>query len=156
MTAAKLLCPRVVDSTTKVGNFEQITTVSLHGTSDVCCWFYHKGRKFRANHNRQKRVPFLSRVVDSTTKVGNFEQITTSLIGVQFSACCWFYHKGRKFRANHNGKQDYKDQIEVVDSTTKVGNFEQITTRRIRTHTFPRCWFYHKGRKFRANHNWKV
>ena len=122
----------------------------------MCCWFYHKGRKFRANHNTTPSLLKSSCVVDSTTKVGNFEQITTCPLAGGFFCRCWFYHKGRKFRANHNPCLHIRRYVKVVDSTTKVGNFEQITTKVDCILVVNCCWFYHKGRKFRANHNYTM
>ena len=73
---------KVVISTTKVMNFEQITTVNVYNTVDMCCHFYHKGNEFWANHNLIARIKKDGYVVISTTKVMNFEQITTKRFGL--------------------------------------------------------------------------
>ena len=43
--------------------------------------------------------------------------------------------------------------IYVVLDTTKVQIFKQITTQLESTRTFHRCFRYHKGTDFQANHN---
>ena len=41
----------VVLDTTKVLIFKQITTISHHYFTQACCFRYHKGTDFQANHN---------------------------------------------------------------------------------------------------------
>ena len=119
------------------------------------CFRYHKGTDFQANHNGGT-VPFhCSVVVLDTTKVQIFKQITTRLNNVlcvrglfqipqryRFSSksqhiasafhnttCCFRYHKGTDFQANHNLYLIYKIRRIVVLDTTKVQIFKQITTK---------------------------
>ena len=94
------------------------------------CFRYHKGTDFQANHNTNAGVASTPEVVLDTTKVQIFKQITTNMLasGVplelfqipqryRFSsksqhvlkvlttcACCFRYHKGTDFQANHNYK----------------------------------------------------
>ena len=68
------------------------------------------------------------RVVLDTTKVQIFKQITTRFVGCPFNSCCFRYHKGTDFQANHNTVSVLFPLIAVVLDTTKVQIFKQITT----------------------------
>ena len=46
--------------------------------------------------------------------------------------CCFRYHKGTDFQANHNVKRWQQNGFYVVLDTTKVQIFKQITTNYIR------------------------
>ena len=93
-----------------------------------CCYCYHKGTYFQANHNPMYCISLTQPVVIATTKVRIFKQITTNadvkrkglrllllpqryvfssksqrlivLCGNGLS--CYCYHKGTYFQANHN------------------------------------------------------
>ena len=67
--------------------------------------------------------------------------------------CCFRYHKGTDFQANHNDRVMIKDDSSVVLDTTKVQIFKQITTEQVETACYFRCFRYHKGTDFQANHN---
>ena len=126
------------------------------GELDQCCFRYHKGTDFQANHNKDTLWTIVMQVVLDTTKVQIFKQITTqynvtykvstlfqipqryrfssksqlsgasSLLG----GSCFRYHKGTDFQANHNSYHIlYKPKLVVLD-TTKVQIFKQITTLR--------------------------
>ena len=69
-------------------------------------------------------------------------------------SCCW-YHKGRYFQANHNVEFVCDNWVIVVVDTTKVDIFKQITTRYGLCRDHYSCCWYHKGRYFQANHNYK-
>ena len=118
------------------------------------CFRYHKGTDFQANHNYCVETFNDLFVVLDTTKVQIFKQITTllyssrihsmlfqipqryrfssksqqSLIYVVMSDCCFRYHKGTDFQANHNRTGVILQIIQVVLDTTKVQIFKQITT----------------------------
>ena len=66
---------------------------------------------------------------------------------------CFRYHKGTDFQANHNWKIAYILQGNVVLDTTKVLIFKQITTIMLANAYIKRCFRYHKGTDFQANHN---
>ena len=68
-------------------------------------------------------------VVLDTTKVQIFKQITTDLYPHICEECCFRYHKGTDFQANHNDQQYVSNPINVVLDTTKVQIFKQITTK---------------------------
>ena len=195
-----------------------------------CCFRYHKGTDFQANHNKAwgimepeslfqipQRYRFSSKsqqrnkaschllVVLDTTKVQIFKQITTEnsclvlektlfqipqryrfssksqlhdvIYGARF--CCFRYHKGTDFQANHNKGMLFATAEMVVLDTTKVQIFKQITTvissfipsrvlfqipQRYRFSSKSQhalvsgqhvnsCFRYHKGTDFQANHN---
>ena len=92
----------VVLDTTKVQIFKQITTTNLLCSQQVCCFRYHKGTDFQANHNKKIANDVAERVVLDTTKVQIFKQITTKRNCVRLLTCCFRYHKGTDFQANHN------------------------------------------------------
>ena len=96
----------------------------------------------------------ISTVVIATTKVRIFKQITTPCRRNCFNcwllllpqryvfssksqliiknilkySCCYCYHKGTYFQANHNSVSCGSGQSRVVIATTKVRIFKQITT----------------------------
>ena len=148
-------------------------------TELFCCFRYHKGTDFQANHNEKIELEFERKVVLDTTKVQIFKQITTYdannlayklLFQIpqryRFSSksqliclmsilrlCCFRYHKGTDFQANHNRLILPLLLFLVVLDTTKVQIFKQITTLPL-TDSDRRCCFrYHKGTDFQANHN---
>ena len=119
----------------------------------ICCYWYHKGKTFQANHNLKKRFCCSSSVVIDTTKVRLFKQITTiTIIENQLISCYW-YHKGKTFQANHNQILYLLWVWKVVIDTTKVRLFKQITTGLGYSLDFLSCYWYHKGKTFQANHN---
>ena len=67
---------------------------------------------------------------------------------------CFRYHKGTDFQANHNIAAQCEHLPQVVLDTTKVQIFKQITTVRVPSGLCLRCFRYHKGTDFQANHNW--
>ena len=67
-------------------------------------------------------------VVLDTTKVQIFKQITTGRYLFYSLLCCFRYHKGTDFQANHNKRVLYIISKFVVLDTTKVQIFKQITT----------------------------
>ena len=69
----------VVLDTTKVQIFKQITTLHYTECTYRCCFRYHKGTDFQANHNCLSSECDLKLVVLDTTKVQIFKQITTFL-----------------------------------------------------------------------------
>ena len=93
------------------------------------CFRYHKGTDFQANHNEWLYPNIPPLVVLDTTKVQIFKQITTSFKSMSKYACCFRYHKGTDFQANHNSYHLPNHQLSVVLDTTKVQIFKQITTR---------------------------
>ena len=68
------------------------------------------------------------RVVIDTTKVRLFKQITTAFVNYDRIKCCYWYHKGKTFQANHNTRVETIKILTVVIDTTKVRLFKQITT----------------------------
>ena len=71
----------VVLDTTKVLIFKQITTADFTFSMKFCCFRYHKGTDFQANHNKDVEVDLHLSVVLDTTKVLIFKQITTTSNG---------------------------------------------------------------------------
>ena len=118
----------VVIDTTKVRLFKQITTLAEHSINDRCCYWYHKGKTFQANHNIMSYIHVSRCVVIDTTKVRLFKQITTTCLRKSSIYCCYWYHKGKTFQANHNHHLRSRPQRPVVIDTTKVRLFKQITT----------------------------
>ena len=120
----------------------------------LCCFRYHKGTDFQANHNCIRLRVNASCVVLDTTKVQIFKQITTIVfiltptillfqipqryrfssksqrlcLTVLILSRCFRYHKGTDFQANHNQTAYIIFLVRVVLDTTKVQIFKQITT----------------------------
>ena len=92
------------------------------------CFRYHKGTDFQANHNRLCALVSQFIVVLDTTKVLIFKQITTITRCFIAKNCCFRYHKGTDFQANHNFSGSGYKALDVVLDTTKVLIFKQITT----------------------------
>ena len=127
----------------------------------------------------RRKMTLKKMVVLDTTKVQIFKQITTlediqmireslfqipqryrfssksqQLVGFSGSLlCCFRYHKGTDFQANHNCCKDRNNISKVVLDTTKVQIFKQITTLIYEGQIHYRCFRYHKGTDFQANHN---
>ena len=68
----------------------------------LSCFRYHKGTDFQANHNTLNHGKEFNTVVLDTTKVQIFKQITTHDDEGDYTCCCFRYHKGTDFQANHN------------------------------------------------------
>ena len=95
----------------------------------ICCFRYHKGTDFQANHNMFPAPHGNPYVVLDTTKVQIFKQITTFMSILKFISGCFRYHKGTDFQANHNQLLTLHRLHRVVLDTTKVQIFKQITTK---------------------------
>ena len=92
------------------------------------CFRYHKGTDFQANHNMIQLIISLTLVVLDTTKVQIFKQITTMDVVLV---------SGRKlFQIPQRYRFSSKSQLNVAWSSTSL-----------------RCFRYHKGTDFQANHN---
>ena len=146
---------------------------------DLGCYCYHKGTYFQANHNYISYLGANVAVVIATTKVRIFKQITTTSVIQMDLPCCYCYHKGTYFQANHNCIILRFFCVIVVIATTKVRIFKQITTNSSicdlmawllllpQRYVFSSksqlfnliikyingCYCYHKGTYFQANHN---
>ena len=70
-----------------------------------------------------------------------------------YANCCFRYHKGTDFQANHNPLPNDRVLLHVVLDTTKVQIFKQITTILEQNSALCGCFRYHKGTDFQANHN---
>ena len=120
------------------------------------CYCYHKGTYFQANHNSTSGQPLGSRVVIATTKVRIFKQITTYISFVRMFSCCYCYHKGTYFQANHNNatKQYLIDELLLLPQRYVFSSKSQheFTLQLSRSS----CYCYHKGTYFQANHNYAV
>ena len=143
----------VVIATTKVRIFKQITTGANQSRFLECCYCYHKGTYFQANHN----YPLISILLTLllllpqryvfSSKSQPFVPVSDIFPG------CYCYHKGTYFQANHNTERTESKSQTVVIATTKVRIFKQITTGSCNNCFLSRCYCYHKGTYFQANHN---
>ena len=172
-------CGKVVLDTTKVQIFKQITTPNSRKFVHValfqipqryrfssksqqhivlvlalhCCFRYHKGTDFQANHNwnlSKQLINLLFQIPQRYRFSSKSQQDDESKTEKN---SCFRYHKGTDFQANHNQNNPYyrlqllfqipqryrfssKSQQEetwcivltVVLDTTKVQIFKQITT----------------------------
>ena len=144
----------VVIATTKVRIFKQITTITgaaarvlrllllpqryvfssksqhllLPPCRITCCYCYHKGTYFQANHNSLSFFSSFSLLLLLPQRYVFSSKSQQKFIIVVSVVSCYCYHKGTYFQANHNKKQTEVKQIKVVIATTKVRIFKQITT----------------------------
>ena len=144
----------VVLDTTKVQIFKQITTLRVNASCMYLLFQIPQRYRFSSKSQQGIILTVLFLVVLDTTKVQIFKQITTinrcyaCLILLfqipqryRFSSksqllflylprrfCCFRYHKGTDFQANHNHDKSLYVPLCVVLDTTKVQIFKQITT----------------------------
>ena len=169
----------VVLDTTKVQIFKQITTgyvtscrctllfqipqryrFSSKSQQQVCyairwygCFRYHKGTDFQANHNAMLGILNSMSVVLDTTKVQIFKQITTVRDVFPAFDGCFRYHKGTDFQANHNPAL-FKRIQKVLFQIPQRYRFSSKSQHSATAYTNGvRCFRYHKGTDFQANHN---
>ena len=95
---------------------------------EKCCFRYHKGTDFQANHNNGQQKKRISTVVLDTTKVQIFKQITTNLL--------YYTQTGKLFQIPQRYRFSSKSQ-QPIDGSVK----------------YTSCFRYHKGTDFQANHN---
>ena len=169
----------VVLDTTKVQIFKQITT-SVEQVCDakrlfqipqryrfssksqhliLCavlylrCFRYHKGTDFQANHNIGLLLKNRLYVVLDTTKVQIFKQITTNRNLYTLNTCCFRYHKGTDFQANHNLRSS-KVSVTLLFQIPQRYRFSSKSQQYKRNIlNGDSCFRYHKGTDFQANHN---
>ena len=144
----------VVLDTTKVQIFKQITTSFINnilrpalfqipqryrfssksqqviavGVGNASCFRYHKGTDFQANHNNKSAIQTAGMVVLDTTKVQIFKQITTGNSDVIDNTVLFQIPQRYRFSS--------KSQRYLIAQRLDV-----------------RCFRYHKGTDFQANHN---
>ena len=144
----------VVLDTTKVQIFKQITTLNPDGMKAIMlfqipqryrfssksqqvptaeldalgCFRYHKGTDFQANHN----TTLVNACIKSLFQIPQryrFSSKSQHNAGKRlYKICCFRYHKGTDFQANHNTTPTPAPAPVVVLDTTKVQIFKQITT----------------------------
>ena len=152
----KLIIPTlqvVVLDTTKVQIFKQITTVLDLFAQGVMLFQIPQRYRFSSKSQPDSALISSNTVVLDTTKVQIFKQITTRFRFNLFKYCCFRYHKGTDFQANHNMCSLIGAKGDVVLDTTKVQIFKQITTYSPFLSRGFSCFRYHKGTDFQANHN---
>ena len=145
----------------------------------LCCYCYHKGTYFQANHNYSYLLFILSWLLLLPQRYV-FSSKSQRQSDPNFNcSCCYCYHKGTYFQANHNMEYGKDTKRQVVIATTKVRIFKQITTDILNSDYIARllllpqryvfssksqptpvnsrpnscCYCYHKGTYFQANHN---
>ena len=143
----------VVIATTKVRIFKQITTAVCFGWLPKSCYCYHKGTYFQANHNSPCGKGALIMVVIATTKVRIFKQITTDMKVYTLAQQLLLLPQRYVFSSKSQHVRALHASCMVVIATTKVRIFKQITTLWLVNHLLTRCYCYHKGTYFQANHN---
>ena len=118
-----------------------------------CCFRYHKGTDFQANHNTLRKQTHVEFVVLDTTKVQIFKQITTAP-GVDYNlSCCFRYHKGTDFQANHNKMRGNQHYILLFQIPQRYRFSSKSQLLRLLDLCLFSCFRYHKGTDFQANHN---
>ena len=124
-------------------NFDQI----------MSCFRYHKGTDFQANHNPLEDEEERVSVVLDTTKVQIFKQITTTNSTSNLTFCCFRYHKGTDFQANHNSKNSstFLSTLFQIPQRYRFSSKSQLLPSN--SYRISSCFRYHKGTDFQANHN---
>ena len=143
----------VVLDTTKVQIFKQITTHDKNTIKIFRCFRYHKGTDFQANHNDSVMHKQLSIVVLDTTKVQIFKQITTSVYWWFYPCCCFRYHKGTDFQANHNCMCSIEQRWQLFQIPQRYRFSSKSQLSQADGNKPSGCFRYHKGTDFQANHN---
>ena len=169
----------VVLDTTKVQIFKQITTIYLiikdksklfqipqryrfssksqhkikNKKSHICCFRYHKGTDFQANHNTHSVVNSVYQLFQIPQRY-RFSSKSQQLAAVgELDQCCFRYHKGTDFQANHNEfhQVNLQDQLFQIPQRYRFSSKSQLclSFRDI----LISCFRYHKGTDFQANHN---
>ena len=92
------------------------------------CFRYHKGTDFQANHNKLLSTfcSYLLFQIPQRYRFSSKSQLNEALQENEW--CCFRYHKGTDFQANHNKSIMRYNTYCVVLDTTKVQIFKQITT----------------------------
>ena len=118
------------------------------------CFRYHKGTDFQANHNDNHGRVYGSSVVLDTTKVQIFKQITTIFIKALKSSVLFQIPQRYRFSS--------KSQLTLFKSKRLLLLFQIPQRYRFSSKSQPpncchaclvRCFRYHKGTDFQANHN---
>ena len=94
----------------------------------VCCYCYHKGTYFQANHNLRRGDARRRPVVIATTKVRIFKQITTKLVVQRSVNVLLLLPQRYVFSSKSQHILMDTCTYKVVIATTKVRIFKQITT----------------------------
>ena len=169
----------VVLDTTKVQIFKQITTRNWYSLHEHCCFRYHKGTDFQANHNSSDKLLYCVELFQIPQRYRFSSKSQHIEVDIPADCSCFRYHKGTDFQANHNAQSEEHFKELVVLDTTKVQIFKQITTSVAVLSKLPKlfqipqryrfssksqrsrgdnclclcCFRYHKGTDFQANHN---
>ena len=127
--------------------------ITLRMNLVLCCFRYHKGTDFQANHNCSSFSSFVLPVVLDTTKVQIFKQITTHPALGKARLSCFRYHKGTDFQANHNviGMSAIYAKLFQIPQRYRFSSKSQLLC--LLPLSLRSCFRYHKGTDFQANHN---
>ena len=169
----------VVLDTTKVQIFKQITTTSQRNyipsslfqipqryrfssksqqsaatnAAATCCFRYHKGTDFQANHN-MSLVMLIYLTLFQIPQRYRFSSKSQLQYKQSFKMYgCFRYHKGTDFQANHNYKifKGLGYSLFQIPQRYRFSSKSQLGANNIK---FLQCCFrYHKGTDFQANHN---
>ena len=71
--------------------------------SVVCCFRYHKGTDFQANHNHCHRQYIRLKLFQIPQRYRFSSKSQHKAWYDKYYPCCFRYHKGTDFQANHNG-----------------------------------------------------
>ena len=169
----------VVLDTTKVQIFKQITTFDclrcLHHTLFqipqryrfssksqhlqsssiiiVRCFRYHKGTDFQANHNITKHTPAICLLFQIPQRYRFSSKSQHIRMSFMDENGCFRYHKGTDFQANHNLCDEDSLQLKLFQIPQRYRFSSKSQPISIVCKTGRRCFRYHKGTDFQANHN---
>ena len=109
--------------------------------------------RFSSKSQQSLGMSFTLFVVLDTTKVQIFKQITTIMKLSTLLLSCFRYHKGTDFQANHNST----DLVCLLMKLFQIPQRYRFSSKSQRfligMTAIYRCFRYHKGTDFQANHN---
>ena len=129
----------------------QLSAVDFIATN--CCFRYHKGTDFQANHNSFCIIQVMVLLFQIPQRY-RFSSKSQQRLVIRFlQICCFRYHKGTDFQANHN-YCFYTYPDDLLFQIPQRYRFSSKSQLKLPVEQFNQgCFRYHKGTDFQANHN---
>ena len=120
----------------------------------LCCFRYHKGTDFQANHNTQaiRYLPIQLFQIPQRYRFSSKSQQQAVEKVKAFS--CFRYHKGTDFQANHNTQAIRYLPIQLFQIPQRYRFSSKSQQLVVILFCCCSCFRYHKGTDFQANHNY--
>ena len=119
----------------------------------TCCFRYHKGTDFQANHNNILQLCILQELfqIPQRYRFSSKSQRYSSSFFLELR--CFRYHKGTDFQANHNNKYLIIPICTLFQIPQRYRFSSKSQRRCPACISLSGCFRYHKGTDFQANHN---